>query len=325
MKKVFFLLVHGFLILGFSRIRPEINRSAVLFEHGSGRLGDHLKVYSVAKWISYKYDLPLYYKPFKYSDKLMISKLENVYVSKTKNKFKKIVFLEKEEDLKIEEEASCLYVVKFYNKIRPNFKDKKFITELKKTVRPVFIIDPPSLPGDRISVALHVRKGGGYDHPLLSDLNKKTHKGRPKYFADRRWPKKFSPDSYFIEQTRNIYDILDKKPLHVHLFTDARDPKKLTEKYKQSLKGLDITFSYREKDNHHDKNVIEDMFNMFYFDCLIRGSSHFSLFPQLLGDFYIVINPKHTVWEGDTLLVDEVRVNINKENYYKILKGKKCL
>ena len=44
-----------------------------------GRLGDQLIAYMHAKWVSYLYDIPLLYKPFHYSNDLVLDDKEELY------------------------------------------------------------------------------------------------------------------------------------------------------------------------------------------------------------------------------------------------------
>src|ERR1700755_1748984 len=48
--------------------------NAITYELPSGRFGENILVWAMAKWISLKYKIPLLYKPFKYSDQLKLHK-----------------------------------------------------------------------------------------------------------------------------------------------------------------------------------------------------------------------------------------------------------
>ena len=63
-------------------------------------------------------------------------------------------------------------------------------------------------------------------------------------------------------------------------------------KFKNILNNPRITFGYRENDNCHNANVLEDFFSMMEFDCLIRPGSHYSRFVQRLGKNKVVIYPE---------------------------------
>jgi len=299
-----------------------------LGRHG-GRLGDCLINYIKAKWISYSNNIPLYCPKFKYSEKLMLSKIEKRYNKKMDKQYKKRVVMPNGKTIirdsqycfkkhkeaifnnKIEKDKNFLYVSNYYANITINWDDKNFIKELKKTIAPVKPIKKPEIPKNMISVALHVRKGGGYDPPLLSKktlplLSKKI------LYADQKWPLKFPPDNYYIAQIKKLHEILDKQPLYIYIFTDDQNPQKIAEEYKNALKIENITFAWREKNNAHNKNVIQDLFEMTYYDCLIRALSNFGAIADIVGNFHIVIHPEGSYhWEGDKLIIDKVKIRIN--------------
>ena len=341
-----FLLIQPLQILSHNSEK----QSAITYSlhNGSGRFGDKLITYIKAKWLSYKYDIPLYYVPLKhpsfpipYSDKLMISKLENVYTEKIKMKFNKVVsfackspnrIIERgsDKDLDFEKNAGYLYLGYFmpnfyHKKLTLDLEDKTFIQELKRTIKPISAIQPPEIPENRISVALHVRKGGGYDKILqnqedIADIFKTSTNKELYSYSDYSFPYKFPPDQYYIDQVKKLYELLERKPLHIHIFTDDKTPEKIVNTYKEHLKGLDITFSYRRDDNHYNNNIIEDFFSITYYDCLIRGESNFSLVAGIIGDFFIEIYPEHGYWRNNKLIIDTVKVKINEENRYRVSK-----
>ncbi len=49
--------------------------AAVTYDFSGGRLGDNLISFSHVLWASYKYEVPLLYRSFKYSDQLQLHKL----------------------------------------------------------------------------------------------------------------------------------------------------------------------------------------------------------------------------------------------------------
>jgi len=293
--------------------------SAITYVLNRGRFGDHLLNYSKAKWVEYQDDILFFYTPFKYSNMLKMHELENVYTKGVNRRFKRSFRLNKIKNFRIKKEASCLYISNCYALIDIDWSDSDFVKELKRTISPVIPIPKPHVPEGYISVAVHVRKGGGYDEPLMSDsdANKKGH--RLGYFADEVYPLKFPPDSYYIESIKKLYGMLNKSPLYVYVYTDDKNPRRIVDKFKKQLTGLDITFSCRESGNHHDKNVIEDFFGMTYFDCLIRSGSHFSFFADVIGDYLVVIYPEHAFWKDGELIVDQVKAKIRENNFYKVL------
>ncbi|MFC1841575.1 hypothetical protein ACFLYA_00720 [Candidatus Dependentiae bacterium] len=316
--KFLIFLVLGYFLFNGAIIFCKNNSSAITYVLNRGRFGDHLLNYCKAKWISYKYDIPFFYVPFKYSDRLKIGDIENVCHSGLERNFKRKFRFEKKTDVKVDRENSCLYISNCYALINVDWDDKDFIGEIKKTISPKISIPKHDIPKDRISVAVHVRKGGGYDEPLLKDPDANKRGQRFGYFADKVYPIKFPPDSYYIEQIRKMYELLDNVPLYVFIFTDDHTPKRIVEKFEKNLCDLDIVFSCRGSGNHHDKNVIEDFFGMTQYDCLIRNGSHFSFFADVIGEFKVVIYPEDAYWKDGEIVIDNVKVKINKSCYARI-------
>jgi len=315
-KKRFFLF---FLISTLTNtIFSKDNISAITY-HPGARLGDNLRSYFKAKWIAHRYGLKFLYTPFKYSPKLMISKIDKKYTQNMDSQFSKkikmpygtsrlaVALRDKTYGYtcrkgatfdKIKKNSNILYVSNGAAIVNIDWDDKIFVNRLKKSIAPIKPLKKPEIPSNIISVALHVRKGGGFD---------------PKHAA-RTWPLKFPPDSYYIEQIKRLYKIVDKQPLYIHLFTDDKNPQKIAEKYKKALNIKNIVFTWREQNNAHNKNVIEDLFSMTHYDCLIRSQSHFGMIADILGNFNIVIFPENKYhWKRNQLIIDKVRVRINKK------------
>ena len=129
-------------------------------------------------------------------------------------------------------------------------QDQAFEKIIKEMLAPLITIDPLPRPPSVITVALHVRKGGGSDKPLASQQEytlKETQtkgiylrKNNPpgshidifpikwpagimyidavkKYiakknsFSDYIWPIKFPPDQYYIDQLKELAGMLPGK------------------------------------------------------------------------------------------------------------------
>jgi len=288
--------------------------SAITYALNRGRFGDNLITYIKAKWISYKYSIPLLIKSFNYSEELTLNRIEKQYTSDLRKNFTRIIKFEKKSNVKIEKEKPYLYISTYNSNITFDKNDKTFINILKKTIAPQKQYKKHNIPKNRISVALHVRKGGGFDLPLLSSINKKNKKTK---YADKCWPLKFPPDEYYIDQIKKICNILNNAPLHIHIFTDDPNPLQILEKYKKSVEHLNITFSCRMEGNKHDKSVLEDFFSMTQYDCLIRSASNFSACADIIGNFLISIYPKNSHWENNKLIIDEVQIQTNLNNHNK--------
>jgi len=128
-------------------------------------------------------------------------------------------------------------------------------------------------------------------------------------FSDREHPTRFPPLQFYIDQIKFLYKNLNNAPLFIHIFTDHPNPQELVDNIKKHINADNITYSYRKEGNSHDTNILDDLFAMMEFDCLIRPGSSYSKFAQLLGNHKIIIYPAKTTWiEEKKLLVNEVGI-----------------
>jgi len=326
------------------------------------RFGSRMRAYIKTKWLSYKYNIPFFYQPLEYSDQSMIRKIEKKYDKEIEKYFSKVIFFGKDPNIIINRNAKYIYAGDYYTNVKIDFNDKQFMNKLKKTIAPINPIERTHIPSDRISVAVHVRRGGGYDPPLSFEkeslekthvdsfcpekfltnkdfadqtsylcraCNEKpmqvnirkdeAHNPSPLYekesfketYADIIYPGKFLPDEYFINQIRKLYKTCNKKPMHVHIFTDDKNPSRFIEKYKKALQSNNITFSSRTPGDF-ETSVIDDFFSMAYYDCLIMPNSGFSwCVKQILANFFIVIS-----FENNGIVVEVNQKNSNKVEKY---------
>lgn len=330
-----------FLLCSFLATSLQSQNSAVtILDHvdWGGRLGDKLIMYVKAKWVAHKRNLPFYFKPFPHSDLFALHNLEKRFSSAINKQYGskrtlKDIFTPLEQC--IQPNDNTLYIIHYYfhepawGSIQRQydsqeimtwpgvFSDTGFKEELRKMIKPrdqIAIVHPPK---DRISVALHVRKGGGFDHPLFSrqiyDINNldPIETTPTATYADKYWPLKFLPDQYYLDQLIRLSEMLHDQPLYVYLFTDDENPKALMERYKQYLNKDNITFDCRENRNHHSLNLLEDIFSIAQFDCLIRNGSNFPQISQLIGSHKIVIYPLSSKWVGNHLIADQIGTYID--------------
>lgn len=319
------------------------------------RLGDHITTYCKAKYFSYIYRIPLFYRPFPYSDQFEVHQKEQMLTPEIEKKFSKVIPIntikEFEGHYKNSNEPilfECHFLTEtpwLYTFSRQHLP---FEQEIKKLFTPLTPIEPLPKPPSVITVALHVRKGGGFDRPLASQqeytLDKEHTKGfyllknnipgsctdiwpinwpasikfveeikklvmKKNNFSDYIWPVKFPPDQYYIEQLKQLAKMLPNKNLLVYLFTDDPNPESIMQRYSKALSDYPrIIFSYRQADNRHNKNVIEDLFAIAQCDCLISASSSFSFVAQLLGNHSIIIFPVHAITLPDKIFINKVGV-----------------
>ncbi len=326
-KIISFLIVTNFLIVNTNELlKYNKKKYFIKAATNNSRFGDCLSIIFNSIYLAYKYEIPLICENFIYSDELKIKnfiKESQNYIKK--QTIKKIIKLSHEHQIK--NDNFTLYEIDINTKIDlTNNEILKKTTDLFRKFISLINKNISFIKKDFINVAVHVRKGGGYDLPLLSVdgldgnneipdncenianiINKYT---KEKFkFSDLRWPFKFPPDSFYVEQIKKISEIFKDKPIHIRIFTDDKNPKLLVEKYKKAINKKNIIFSYREKLNCHDRNVVEDFFAMAEFECLIRPVSYFSQNIERIANFKIIIMPSSAIWIAkNRLYIDKVNI-----------------
>ena len=334
-KNIFLLFFFGTHLIINTHYALEKNQSAVTYTLSGGRLGDNLTAYIHAKWVAYKFNIPLLYKPFHYSDQLMMHDKELQY-KEEHAKNRSMNMLKKNKALEFQTHSNTLYVIPYFPEslqehrkpecspeVLPNlskgisndfcymhvdWEDKAFQKEIRSMISPKKSLNLLNLPNDCITVAVHIRRQDSVC-PILSETPHKNYKSNQQYM-DVNYPLKFPSDNYYIDQIKLIAQILHGNKIYFYIFTDNEKPELLVKKYSDAISDPSIIFDYRKAENHHDKNVLEDFFSLMQFDCLIRSDSNFSLIASKLADFKIVISPLHHRWEGRTLIIDKVNIAI---------------
>ncbi|MBP9842359.1 MAG: hypothetical protein KBC64_08080, partial [Simkaniaceae bacterium] len=279
-----------------------------------GQLGDRLLQYVKAKWLAYQYNLPFIYQPFKRAEEFLLDELED----HTPLQFKKIVSLKSEKE--IDPSARVLYEVDLLFQAEgwgePNeigtwknlLGDTRFRSSIRKRLMPKAPCSQLILPKDAITVAVHVRKGALEEPPLYSEqiFNSYDKDAPPPdpnlVYADIKWPLKFPPSQYYIDQIKNLSYEFDHRHMYVQLFTDAEYPQLIMQEIKTGVDLDNISYAVREK-GAWNEHILDDLFAMTQFDCLIRSASHYSQIAHLIGDFKKVIFPKRSFWAGKKLIV----------------------
>ena len=329
----------------FFIIQAEISCSSALTNDFQwvGRFGDQLYGYYIAKVLSHVYEIPFLYKPICYSDQLVMSVEEKYFDQKDLHRFRTAVKIGNDvpASFELRKDNATLYTVNLYShcwkkllekkgilfkKNRMMIKDQSFLQDLKQKISPLASLDLEEVyrPEDQISVAVHVRRGGGFDPPLLQKMgddkstginNFKKKYSRNRIPADVGYPEKFPPLRFYVDQVKKIAAMFNNEPLYVHIFTDDKNPQALLDYFKNELKGFSLTLATRLTGNSHDKNVLEDFFGMTKFDCLVRPVSYFSVMAEIVGNHKIVISPKALHWEKEQLIVDSVEITDNRCAY----------
>lgn len=297
MKSFKYLLVGVLLLQCNSSSANEIT-----YIFSGGRFGDNLIAYLHAKWVAHKHGLKLLYKPFPYSDQLVLHEQEARF-NEAKN-YSGITELTNKTLIDTDATNNWLYTVPYYPECiaeleqfknqyhfydSVDWNDPVFLAQVRTLISPTKKLILLTLPTNRLCVAVHIRKGGGYDaQPILDGGSWHNDKGTP---ADVAFPLKFPPDSFYIEQLRNISTFFKHAPLYVYIFTDDQNSQRLADKYTRELGLANIIFDYRKTGNAHNAHVLEDFFSMMQFDVLIRSESSFSLVASRLARGQLVIYP----------------------------------
>ena len=300
-----------FLIL--SLLTSQINTQGIITYDPEklGRIGDRLMLYTKALWIAHHYKIPFHHKSFSFlNDHATLQQSDDKINLKPSNQvesFPQFPIVTIKDSSLIKEEENKTYNISYYYK-ESNWADpldvvtwtglsdnEQFLEKLRIYIAPIFTFEKITLPPDRISIALHVRKGSGSELPLCS-------RARP--CADRIWPKKFVHDEYFITQIKYISEQLKDRPIYIHLFTDFHNPLQLVEKYKKAVNKPNIIYGCRLEGNDHCTNTLEDLFNMTHFDYLIRSGSNYAQIAHLIGKYKMIIYPKKVTWHGNKMKVE---------------------
>lgn len=292
--------------------------ASVSYRFSGGRFGDNLLTYAHAVWVSYKLKIPLLYRPFKqYSDQLALSRIHNSW-EVAKDQFDQVIGLTKKGaqhrnlfDLNIDD--TILYMVPFFGSCAydiqlPNcgpfdvdWRDEGFVNELRRGISPLNILPSLEIPEDRIAVGIHLRTGGGADNAI-----------QLRQPADKKYPFKFPPNSFFIEQIKHMSELLNDQPMYVHIFTDSKRPEYFAKLFEQEVNKPNIIYGFREK-----SGVLEDFFAMTAFRYFIRGESHFSFMAGVLARFEICIIPTKYAWKSDReMIITEIQVQKRKDREF---------
>lgn len=304
-----------FLIGCFLYIGSIWGEAAVTYDFSGGRFGDNVLAYLHTKWLSYHYQIPLLYKPFRYSAELNMDDMEIRY-DDARHKYS--------QELKLSAhipnpfDADCIFVCPYFPEIEWELRKEYYFTfpvdwknkEWRKIAKEMISFKGDRQltypPQDMLSVAIHMREGGDFD----DEEHKIKH------------PLKTPPITFYIDSLKMVLDLCKDKMIYCHLFTDALQPESWVDKIVQALpKDAPIVFNYRKENNRHDSNVLEDFFSLFNFDILIRAESNFSIVPGLIHDYAIVCYPKTYSINDRSVTIDHIHADIDEE-YLKICQDK---
>ena len=287
------------------------NKIAITYSFSGGRFGDNLIAFSHAAWLAYTMDLGFVYKPFPYSDRLRMGIDPDLKREEELKNYEERRLLSAEEYLNFLTEVSqgsrdqkILYNLMYFSEslheydhngwlaqyIKVDWNDPGFKTFLQKMISPLTNVPQKPVDETRIQVALHVRKGGGFDPPLweLSSVLKGP------------------PETYYEKALAILADLL-KKPLYVFIFTDHQQPREIQARFEQKFSGKDIVFN----SDLTPQDVVEDFFALGEFEYLICPDSSYSKMAAYLFPYKGVLFPAHynRSWNG-TVRIDRIRIRL---------------
>lgn len=304
-RKTFFLF--------FLQIVPLFSENYVTYDFSHGRFGDNVLTYLHAKWFSYQKGATLLYRPFWLSSQLQMHDKELHYEDCPASA--RVRMHIGRGPVASPPLLSIVYICPYfpedkyeletgsYYSFSVDWKNEGFRKAVLETVAPKYPLSLTTPPRDVVSLAIHVREGGGYDTENI------------------RWeaPLKLPPIHFYVDALRKVIELLGNRKIYCHVFTDALNPQEIVQKIEASLPfGADISFNWRKSNNRFDRNILEDFFSLLEFDILIRPQSNFSLVPSLIHDYAVVVSPKTFSLKNRVATIEEMQIEINEPLFQKL-------
>lgn len=306
---------------------------------GTGRLGDKTIILSKAVWVSYKYGIPWTYDPFEGMELFQFYNEQKEH-HHTFLRRKHIVFPNTANKPK---DNHCYIVNMLWQDAgwddpietglwHTAIHDDGFRKRLQHVLKPKITIPTLVLAENKENIALHIRVGNkkSIAKPFYtkSDLTKPavpsgTNKSALFPYGedpDIHFPFKFPPYQYYVDRVHDMYTLLGKKPMHIHLFTDYDPVEDLIELLLERIDIPDITMTAGTVAEHNaikagdefDTTVtssIRDIYLMTQCDHFIRSGSNFAQLAHLVGNFKTVLFPIESKWyKGNILAYPKVGI-----------------
>lgn len=121
------------------------------------QIGDNIACTALAKILSIKYDIPFHYTPFPYSSSFIFAQKEQAY---NNEEFQDVVQVNSEKDIIAHiNKPNVLFLANLKTMIEAI--DPKYIEEVKSLFKPNNEPELLTIPLDKITIAVHIRKGNG--------------------------------------------------------------------------------------------------------------------------------------------------------------------
>jgi hypothetical protein len=332
MKNSFILII---LFFKFIAIFPH-----AITPGGTLQIGENMIELALAKILSLKYNLPLLYKPIKYSDLFVISDVETKLEDQ---KFDARIPVQTENDIKCELNNNAKNIL-FWTTIRTKIDsiESQHIQELKRVLQPKKIPLVNRIPTDQITIAVHIRKGNGggehYDGQVSSLQEFDFDRNRVKYLHNYNnypfdwetyqrnspvnlvdkvdsWFTKFPPNQYYIDQIKWLVNSVKEKKIYIQIFTDDKSPLDLLQNIKQHFNNPNITLHFENNTDYlFADRIIQDLYSMSRFDILIRSQSYFARLAELMGNHKLIVYPLKAHWEQKKLIMNTIVIKGSLNN-----------
>lgn len=186
------------------------------------RLGDNVLTVCKTKYFEREFNLKYYYTSFPYIESFILTNKEQPLTEELKSKFKKIVFINSSKDIldNINSHEPILFVCIYlsttpsiYDYVKNNPSLEEEIHSLFTPVQPLKNLDKSS---QEMVIAVHVRKGGGFDWPLASNQEFKLdlpllnnneiflYKRNVGMQCEDIWPLRCLPGPAYISETKHL-------------------------------------------------------------------------------------------------------------------------
>ena len=308
----------------------SLKPAAITYPDINSRFGDSLVTYIHAKWISFLYDIPLLYKPFPYSDQLVMHTTETRYSTAQLKTFQNVITIKRSDHIKFDKNSKILYVIPYFPEsafeyqlyhfnnllFNVDWNNPVFKQILKSVIAPAQKLPEPNIPTNMPSIAVHVRTKSGADILFRDGLCKKPATSRA--YSDINFPLKHITEDYYVVQLKKLHDILGRPHAYVYIFTDDANPPAVKAKIETAVNRSELIFDCRQPGNHHCTGVIEDFFAMTKFQYFIGNDSNFSMISSLISDHLIAIRPIYD-WSSQRVLIDQATVTIHPTFLEKII------
>lgn len=264
--------------------------SGITYGFSGGRFGDNILTVAHSVYLSHCLGLPVIYRPFPFSEYLQLS-IDPSMLQANKHRKQLLDLSSRKNYLNLFKNwlnglpSNVSILLPYYGddveekalQMQVNWNDADFLQKLRNLISPLISIPTYEILPGKMSVALHVRTGVGYDV------------ARNVQFVD---PFKIPPRQYYIDALKLLHQALGS-PLHIYIFTDDPDPEMVLQEFQKEFQSYPFLFSRPRKASINNLDVLEDFFSLGQFECLIRSNSNFSYTASRLFAYRAAISPEH--------------------------------